>query len=576
MGLSSKKFTRGLRRNFAKAQRAVAKFGKSLKRNLGRIATRSIQIGLLAVGAGLAIATKEFIELDSALTAASAKFGPAFQRGTEGFEQLGKTARQIGAITEFSATQAAEGIDFLALAGFNAAQSMALIPGVVDLATAAQTDLATASDIASDSLGAFNLMTEDTEQLGLNFARVMDVMAKTTTTANTDLVTLFESVKKGAPSFTAAGQSLESFNALAGIMANNSLKGAESGTSLRNIMLRLSKPTGEAADVIKQLGVQTADSEGNFRDVIDIIADFEKGLKGMGTQQRTAALATVFGSRTVTGINILLAEGSDKLRDYRSQLEGATGAAGEMATVMRTSLKNQLSILKSSALELGLQFVEAFETEGRGALTNLIKTVQNFDMTPVINGARFLGEVFQKLVSFIKPVIDTIIRIGIELFEMLKETETGSKVLELIGSLFGALGVAIEIMWKIAKPILNLLLNILDPILTVIIAIVDGIATLAKFKLAGGSVAKFEQAGLQLATERRSPEEEARRTAAGESFRGRLGQAPISPSERSVLSREEIISRGEVTIRDETGRAEMTETPRGGGFNLNLVQSGEF
>ena len=402
MGLNSKNFTKTMRKDFARAQRQVNSFGRSVRKNLGRFTRRIIAGGVAAIGVGIGLAAREFVNFDEAITAASAKFGPFFQRGTEGFETLGRVAREVGATTEFTATQAAQGLDFLALAGFEASQAMALLPPVVDLATAAQTDLATASDIASDSLGAFGLMTKDSTQLATNFNRVMDVMAKTTTTSNTDLETLFESVKKGAPAFTAAGQSLETFNAFAGIMANAGVKGSESGTQLRNVMLRLAKPTDDAAAVLKGLEVKTADASGNFRDIIDILADFEKGLEGMGTAQRSAALATVFGARSVTGINLLLSEGTDSLRQYRTTLLESGGAAKEMADVMRESLGNQLKTLGSAALEAGFKFVSAFQENGRGAIQTITEAIRNFNVENVVEGVRKVVDVIKVMLKIVK------------------------------------------------------------------------------------------------------------------------------------------------------------------------------
>ncbi len=365
--------------------RSFNKLNAGINRGLKRIA----QVGLVALGAGIAFSTREFIRLDDSITQAGAKFKDLDVTSNtykDTLKELSTAARDVGKVTEFSAVDAAGALDKFAMAGFTSSQSMALLMGTTNLATAAGTDLTTAVDIATDSLGAFNLVTEDTVQLEKNLARVSDVMAKTTTTANTNLEEMFESVKAGAQAFTAAGQSIESFAALTGIMANSGIKGSMAGTNLRNVMLRLAKPTGEAADVLKQLGIQTQDSAGNFRDVIDIIGDFEKGLAGMGSAQRTAALTTVFGARAVTGMNILLAEGSDSLRSYRDDLIDSGGASKTMAEAMRQSLGNRLKVIKSGLTELGLQFIEAFEVQGRGAIDKLIIGIQNFDMKPIVDG----------------------------------------------------------------------------------------------------------------------------------------------------------------------------------------------
>ncbi len=382
--------------------------------NINRSARRVIAGGLIAVGAGIALASREFINLYESITQAGAKFKDLDTTSADyaqTLETLSAAAREVGKVTEFSATDAAGALDKMAMAGLRSDQSMALLMGTTNLATAANVDLTTAVDIATDSLGAFNLMVDDAAQLETNLTRISEVMAKTTTTANTSLEDMFESVKAGAPAFTAAGQSVESFAALTGVMANAGVKGATAGTNLRNIMLRLADPTAEAQKQLEALGVTTADEAGNFRDVVDILADFEKGLKGMGTQQKTAALATVFGARAVTGVNILLAEGSDELREYRSELENSAGASRTMAEAMRDSIGNRLKVIKSGLTELGLQFIDAFDEKGKEGLERLTTAIQNFDMKPIIDGATRLVDMIVKLVeNFDKwaPVLKTV------------------------------------------------------------------------------------------------------------------------------------------------------------------------
>ncbi len=624
MNRNTSKFSRALRTDFAKAQRSVDQFTRNFKQKLGRgVRTAVLGVGL-AAAAGLGMAAREFVDFENTITAASAKFGPAFQKGADGFIALGDTARQIGATTEFSATQAAKGLDFLALAGFQASQSMALLPGVVDLATAAQTDLASASDIASDSLGAFGLMTEDTDKLAANFTRTMDVMAKTTTTSNTDLATLFESVKKGAATFTASGQSLETFNALAGKMANAGLKGSESGTSLRNVMLRLAKPTGEAADVLKELGIRTQDQQGNFRDVIDIIADFEKGLVGMGDAQRTAALATVFGSRTVTGINLLLSEGSDSLRTYRDDLLGATGAAGDMAAVMRTSLSNQIKTLQSAALELGFKFIEAFQENGAGAIQAITEAINSFDVKPIIEGVKAAVNVIKFLIPVLEVVGPLILGVIVawkayrvaliaaavaqKAFDVVTKATTLGIIITAIGLLIGA-GILLIKNWdKVSAFLIKVwgrikefgiavwegiknaffttvefmkrtFFTFADLILTtygnIFKAIIEGASRVGKFF-------GFDTTGIDNVI---SKIEQVQRKVREQSFIGGTVedtagagaepiQSPVSSAERAASNRETF--RGELTVRDPNNRTEISKNPRSGGFRLQMADSGDL
>jgi TP901 family phage tail tape measure protein len=391
MGKKADKFGDRASRSFKKASKAAGGFKNITK---GILAAGAVQKGLGLIADGATAAAVGYLEFDNAITSASAKFkglNLLTKEGQKTLQDLKNTAREVGATTEFSADQAAQGLDFLALAGFNAKQAMKLLPGVTNLATVANLDLGTATDIASDALGAFGMMTKDTEQLTKNFTRIQDVMAKTTATSNTNLEALFEGVKKGAPTFTSAGQSLESFSALMGVMANSGVKGEEAGTQLRNVMLRLAKPTKESAAVVERLGVQTKDSEGNFRDVVDILADFEKGLKGMGTQQRAAALSTVFGARAVTGVNILLQEGSERLRRYRKDLVESSGASQEMADIMRSSLMNRIKGLSSALMELGFKVIEPFSEDIGKLIDSFTKFVRDIDVKPFVNDLKAIG-----------------------------------------------------------------------------------------------------------------------------------------------------------------------------------------
>lgn len=376
---------------FKKMGKSSSVFGSVLKAN---IAGAAIQKGFSLLVGGLRTVTTEFIEFEGSLIEAGAKFADvnaATEEGQRQIKQLGVVAREVGATTKFSATEAASGLSFLAMAGFTSVEAMSALPRVTDLAVVAQTDLATATDIASDSLGAFGLEVED-------LGRLNDVMAKTMTTSNTNMVDMFEAIKKGAPAFTAAGQSLETFNSFLGVMANSGIKGSEAGTSLRNVMLRLADPAADAAKVMNDLGIVTSDQSGNFLDVIDILKQFEKGLEGMGSQQRTAALATVFGARSVTGINVLLAEGSEALEEYRNKLLGASGASGEMAAVIGQSLGNRLATLRSALIDTGFSFVEVFQDKAGATIDRLTETVKKVD----------LGSLAVGLDNMINRVIDNL------------------------------------------------------------------------------------------------------------------------------------------------------------------------
>lgn len=337
------KMTRTTSRGLNKVNRSLQKVNSGFNKT-AKVAAGASVIGVASIGKLIDIGA----DFEQSITNAAAKFPGEIKKGTDAFKELEDVARKTGSSTEFSASQSADALNFLAMAGFNAEQSIKALPAVVGLATAAGQDLATATDIASDSLGAFNLMTKDSAQLGENLARVNDVIAKTVTTANTDVTTLFETIKDGAPVATAAGASLETFAALAGELANSGIKGSKAGTTLKNVFLKLAAPTGGAVTVLKRLGVQTKDANGDMRDVTEIIGDLSKSLDGLGTAERAGVIESIFGKIPIAGVNVLLAVGSKKLQDYRKQLENAEGAASKMATTMRDTTRGSINSLKSA------------------------------------------------------------------------------------------------------------------------------------------------------------------------------------------------------------------------------------
>ncbi len=464
MGKNAKKFGEKTSKAFKKASKSATSFGTITK---GILTAGLITKATSAATAGISALTKEFISYDAAITTASAKFKGldlTTKKGQKTLEALKKTAREVGATTKFSATEGAAGLDFYATAGFTAEQAMAVLAPTAKLATVANLDLARTSDIASDSLGAFGLMTKDTGQLQKNFTRLSDVMAKTMTSTNTNMEDMFEAIKKGAPTFTMAGQSIETFNTLMGTMASSGVKGSEAGTSLRNVMLRLAKATPEAQDALDALGVVTRDSKGNFRDIIDVLADLEKGLKSKGTAEKAAAISTIFGVRATTGISIILKEGTKNLRKFREQLKGSAGETDRMANIMESSLENRLLSLKSAAIETGFQFLSAFKDQGAGAIAILTKAIRSINMQPFINFVKKSAAVIRNLVSRfievgessglfdkireavaqIKPVFSTLFEIAKIVFKQLSDVG----VFDLIAKGFG---IVLDAITSVAK-----------------------------------------------------------------------------------------------------------------------------
>jgi TP901 family phage tail tape measure protein len=404
----------------SRMQAKIGKFSKSAESSMKRInsftgkASAGIKSGAKTVAMALALPTAALTkaamtgaDYEQSLVNAAAKFPGVIRRGSDAFKALDAAAQKTGATTEYSASQAADALNFLAMAGFNAEQSIAALPGVVDLATAASVDLGTATDIATDSIGAFGMMSKDASILSKNLTRINDVLAKTTTTANTNMVDMFEAIKDGAPIATTAGASLETFSAMVGTLANAGIKGSNAGTTLKNMFVTLSAPVASAASTLRRLKISTKDANGNMRDMFDILADLNKATSGMGTATKTGVLESIFGKIPLSGVNILLRAGADELRGYRAQLEAAGGSSKEMANTMRDTVQGRFKGLMSAIEGVSIALFD-FE---RGPLSSVIdgmtewvRTNKDFIAQNIGGSIRWLGNNLGNIVAVMKAV----------------------------------------------------------------------------------------------------------------------------------------------------------------------------
>lgn len=535
------KMTRGMGKGFRRLNRSVDKFTDGVKKG-ALVVTAALALTTGAMGSVISTGA----QFEQTLVSAAAKFPGEVRKGTEAFEQLEQAARKTGATTEFTASQSAEALNFLAMAGFNAENAVAALPGVVDLATAANVDLATATDVASDSLGAFGLMTKDSAQLGLNLARVNDVIAKTTTSANTTVETLFETIKDGAPVATTAGASIETFAALAGELANAGIKGSRAGTTLKNMFLTLSAPGSGAAKILKRLGIQTQDSEGNMRDIVDILGDLGGSLDGLGTAERSGVLEGIFGKIPIAGVNILLASGSDKLREYRKTLEGASGASATMASVMRDTLQGRINSLKSAVEGVSISIFSMTEGPLADTVDKMTEWVRANEALIASSVGEFLATIINNLGPIASALGDIAIGIG-SVMALSVAFKAVAAVLGIINLLMAANPIVLGIMAAVAA--IAFLSGALDPVLDTLSSIGSGIADAFSAVSSLGGIFGF------------GDDEEGKKPTPAQ---------VVSPQERVARSIEETrsTSTSEVTIKDETGRAEVTSGKLATGIKL--------
>lgn len=392
-------FGRRSENSFKRASASALKFKTILGGVLG---ANLITAGMARLRQGVAGLTSEFLDFDQAITSAASKF--KFDRGTRQFNELAKASREVAAITPYSAAESAQALDYLAMAGFTAQQSMSSLKGVTDLAVAGNMDLAQASDIASDALGALNLMSTDSVQLAKNLDRVNDVMAQVAVTANTDIPMLWEALKPVASTAEGLGGTIEQLGAMFGTLASSGVKAEVAGTALRNMYLRLTSGTSEVEKVLKKYNVSIQDSKGKMRPMIDILDDVRKKTEKLDDKTRQAAYSHLFGARAVNSASILMKAGRDTVLEYQKKLEGASGAAADLARRMGESVPNKLKIMRSRLIEIGFQMIDMFADKIPGALDSMQEALDNINPAEVVSDLKEMWDIIDKNKRLIEAI----------------------------------------------------------------------------------------------------------------------------------------------------------------------------
>lgn len=288
---------------------------------------------------------------------------------------LRQQARDLGASTMFSATEAAQGQAFLAMAGFSAADIMKSMPAMLDMAKAGNLELARTADVASNILSGFGLDSSE-------MTRVADVLTKAFTTSNTSLEMLGSTMKYVGPVAKEAGMSLEETAAMAGLLGNVGIQADQAGTTLRAMLLRLAAPTGAARGALEDLGVEVKDQNGNLRNMVQIVADTAKALEGMGNGAQLEQLKMIFGEEPAAGMAELLNQaGSGGIIKYLDIIRDNAGAAQQTAKVMADNMVGDLDELGSAWEDLGIQIQEQQNTVLRelvGNITEIIGAVKGW------------------------------------------------------------------------------------------------------------------------------------------------------------------------------------------------------
>lgn len=277
-------------------------------------------------------------------------------------------ARELGASTTFSASQAADALGYMALAGWDTQQMLDGVGSVLTLAQAGELDLAAASDLVTDYLSAFNMEASQT-------ADMVDVLAYAQANANTTVEGLGMAFKNCAANANAAGMDVQTTTAAISMMANQGLKGSEAGTALNAVLRDMTAQMQDGAIKIGETSVAIMDASGNYRDFTSIIEDVEAATYGMGDAEKSAALQSTFTADSIKGLNLLLNAGAGELIDFTADLYGCAGAAEETAAIMTDNLGGDLAAMGSAFEELSLKIYEGLQEPLRGIVQFITDTV---------------------------------------------------------------------------------------------------------------------------------------------------------------------------------------------------------
>ena len=339
-------------------------------RKLWNMISNPITMALSVAGIGLSAGeiVQTFNEFETGMSAVRSLTGAT----DEEFLLLKQTAKDLGASTSFSASQASEGMQYLAMAGWDTNQIIAAMPGLLNLAAAGATELGTAADIVSDVMTAMGMSADQA-------SRAADVFARTATSSNTTIEGLGETLKYAAPIAYSFGMELEEVAALAGMMGDAGIKGSQAGTAMRSALLRMADPAEEAATWMEKLGLSFAESDGSMKSMSAILRDTNKAFSSLTEAERLAAAQSIFGTEAASAWLAVIEQGPEAYDEFTASLYGAAGAAEEMAEIRLDNLAGDMEELGGAVETAKLELMEKLNPYMRSAvqwLTDKIPAVQ--------------------------------------------------------------------------------------------------------------------------------------------------------------------------------------------------------
>lgn len=379
-------------------------FGESLKEGFGEaLAAKGLELAgeaISAIGDKAKEAAEYVVEVGSSFEAGMSEVEAISGATGSELEALENKAKSLGSSTKFSATEAANAMTNMSLAGWSVNQTLSGIDGVLQLAAASNMDLADASQVVTDNISTFNLEASQSTHLA-------DMMAYAQANSSTTAAELGEAYKNCGANMNAAGQDIETTTSFLEALANNGLRSSEAGTSLAAIMRDLTSKMKDGKIAIGDTSVEVMDSNGNFRDMTDVLKDVENATDGMGDAQKQAALMSTFTSDSIKGLNMLLNTGADQVAGYEESLRNCSGAASDMADTMQDNLQGKLTELSSATEGLGIAAYEYISGPLQGGVELLTDIISG--LTDVITPQKdAMEEMYDEVVQSSQKVADNV------------------------------------------------------------------------------------------------------------------------------------------------------------------------
>jgi TP901 family phage tail tape measure protein len=410
----------------ATTQTKVGSLGSAFK-SIGSSMTKYLTVPIAGAGAAVVGVAAKFESAMSEVAAISGATG-------EDFQALTDKAKEMGATTKFSASESAAALKYMAMAGWDTNDMLNGLDGVMQLAAASGEDLASTSDIVTDAMTAFGLSADQS-------TRFADVLAQTANRSNTSVALMGETFKYVAPVAGALGYSIEDASVAIGLMANSGIKGSQAGTSLKNVLTNLAKPTDQVQAYMDKLNISLTDSAGNVKPLNKLLNEMRDGFNGLTEAEKAEYAAGIAGKEGMSGLLAIVNASQTDFDNLTESINNSSGAAKNVSDVMMDNLGGQLTILKSTLESIAISFGDILLPVVKKVVSKLQEfadKINNLDESQKQTIVRIV-----EVVASIGPVLLVLGKLFTAVSSVMNIASTAKTVFSTLGTVISGIGAPI-------------------------------------------------------------------------------------------------------------------------------------